>query len=193
MKFIYDIHSKKTFGFYLSNVTLVFRSSCREEFWEKCVLRNTCPLVWTSETFVKSVNTYEVPCNLTLRVTLLKMKFLSYFSVIFLISFRNSCFFSEHFLVTVHLLLCFINFCSCWNIDFFPVSFFLFLTLFWLKRHYIGFFENAVVYYFMRSTCMNMFPANWRSLSHFDKNWALPFRKMKNIPVHPPHRQNISK
>ena len=156
MKFIYDIHSKKTFGFYLSNVTLVFRSSCREEFWEKCVLRNTCPLMWTSETFVKSVK--KIPVKSL--ATLLKMKFFSYFSVIFLISFQNSCFFSEHFLVTVHLLLCFINFCSSWNTDFFPVSFFLFLTLFLLKRHYIGFFENAIVYYFMRSTCVNMFPAN---------------------------------
>ena len=75
MKFIYDIHSKKTFGFYLSNVTLVFRSSCREEFWEKCVLRNTCPLMWTSETFVKSVK--KIPVKSL--ATSLKMKFFSYF------------------------------------------------------------------------------------------------------------------
>ena len=40
----------------LSNVTLVFRRSCKEEFWGEGVLRNSCPLITqTSETFVKIV------------------------------------------------------------------------------------------------------------------------------------------
>ena len=36
---------KKTFAVYLSNVTQGLRSSYREEFWGKCVLRNSCPLI----------------------------------------------------------------------------------------------------------------------------------------------------
>ena len=35
MKFIDYIHSKNTFPVYLPNVTLLFRSSFRDEFWEK--------------------------------------------------------------------------------------------------------------------------------------------------------------
>ena len=54
---------KKTFTVYLSNVTLVFRSSCRKELWGKCVLRNTCPLIQISETFVRSIKkTPFSPC-----------------------------------------------------------------------------------------------------------------------------------
>ena len=49
---------------YLSNVTLVFISTCRKEFCEKYVLRNSCPLIKTSETFDKSVEKILVksPC-----------------------------------------------------------------------------------------------------------------------------------
>ena len=49
-------------------MTLVFRSGCREEFWEKSVLRNSCPLIYKSETFVKIVKKYlwsPTACNLT--------------------------------------------------------------------------------------------------------------------------------
>ena len=49
-------------------MTLVFRSGCREEFWEKYLLRNSCPLIYKSETFVKSVKKYlwsPTACNLT--------------------------------------------------------------------------------------------------------------------------------
>ena len=49
-------------------MTLVFRSGCREEFWEKYVLRNSCPLIYKSETFVKIVKKYlwsPTACNLT--------------------------------------------------------------------------------------------------------------------------------
>ena len=55
---------KKTFAVYLSNVTQVLRSSYREEFWGKCVLRNSCPLIQTCETFVKIVEKIPVksPC-----------------------------------------------------------------------------------------------------------------------------------
>ena len=53
----------------LSNVTLVFRKSCREEFWGKSVLGNSCPLITqTSEIFVKIAektpvqSSYLQPC-----------------------------------------------------------------------------------------------------------------------------------
>ena len=36
---------KMTFTVYLSNVTQVLRSICREEFWGKGVFRNSCPLI----------------------------------------------------------------------------------------------------------------------------------------------------
>ena len=75
----------------VSNVTLVFRSSCRGEFWGKCIFRDTCPLIQISETFAKSVE--KIP-EVSLAATLLKMNFFSYFSRI-LISFQNSRFFQN--------------------------------------------------------------------------------------------------
>ena len=51
---ILPLHCTETcFTVDLSNVTLVFRSNCREEFWKKAVLRNSHPLTLTAETFVK--------------------------------------------------------------------------------------------------------------------------------------------
>ena len=36
---------KETFIVYLLNMTVVFRRGLREDFWEKVVLRNGCPLI----------------------------------------------------------------------------------------------------------------------------------------------------
>ena len=70
----------------------------------------------------------------------------------------------------------FMNFYFCWNKDFFfyfqlLLLFFCLFVFFTLEKHYIGFFENSIVYSGMRSTSVNMLSANWgETPGHFDKN-----------------------
>ena len=101
-------------------------------------------------------------CNLTKKWTFSQLFFKDFDQ------FSKQLLFSEHLLLTVYLLFINFYFCRDININFFLVSSFYFIFL--LKRHYIGFFENVIVYSFMRSTSVNMFSANWENLLYFDKN-----------------------
>ena len=124
-------------------MAIVFRSSCREEFWKICVLRNSFPLILTSETFVKSVEKYllSLPaCNLTKKWT---------FSVIFQgiwTVFKTTVFFRTPLSNCVFIM--FINFYFCWDIDFFLVSslfvFFIEKTLHWIFWKCYSLFLYAV-------------------------------------------------
>ena len=129
----------------------MFRSNCREEFWGKGVLRNSCPLTVTAETFKKvlkkylwSLHTYNLTKN-----ELFALIFQGFWSV-----FKTAAF-SKHLIVTLYL--CLWSFIFVEKLIFFYFQVFLFYSF---KRHYIGFFENTIVYSCMWSTSVNMFSEN---------------------------------
>ena len=66
----------------------------------------------------------------------------------------------------------FINFDFCWDLDFFLVSsFIVFFFFFHWKIITLNFLKTLVFYNVcIRSTSVNMFPANSGRLPHFDKN-----------------------
>ena len=102
-----------------------------------------------------------------------------------LINFQNSCFFRTPLSNCVFIM--FINFYFCCNIDFFLVSSCCFF--FSLKRQYIGFFENAIVYSCMQSSSVNMFFSNWRVYPILIKQVFLerevPHSERLRISLHP--------
>ena len=117
---------------------------------------------------------------------------MNFFTVIFqgFWSIIKTAVFWEQLFVTVYL--------SLWFLLLLGYSFFLFLdfSVFLLKRHYIGFFENTIVYSCMCSTSVNLFSASWGVLEgeggggetpqHFDKSngeyaWCYPSNNSYNF------------
>ena len=150
----------------LSNVTLVFRSSCWEEFWKKGVLRNSYAL--TLKLCQNSWKNYL--WSLSACIFTKKNEFFHrYFSRI-LISFQNSRLFNR---LLSNCVFMFINFCSCWDIDL--CSFFKFLCFFFIEKTLYWIFWRHFVYFCIWSTSVNMVTVNWESLSpphppHFDRS-----------------------
>ena len=140
----------------LSNVTLVFRSSCWEEFWKKGVLRNSYAL--TLKLCQNSWKNYL--WSLSACIFTKKNEFFHrYFSRI-LISFQNSRLFNR---LLSNCVFMFINFCSCWDIDL--CSFFKFLCFFFIEKTLYWIFWRHFVYFCIWSTSVNMVTVNWESLS----------------------------
>ena len=144
----------------LSNVTLVFRSSCWEEFWKKGVLRNSYAL--TLKLCQNSWKNYL--WSLSACIFTKKNEFFHrYFSRI-LISFQNSRLFNR---LLSNCVFMFIIFYSCWDIDL--SSFFKFF-FFSLKRHF-NFLKTLCLFLYLVYQCEHGYCKLGESLPpHFDRS-----------------------
>ena len=116
-------------------MTLVFRSGCREEFWGKYVLINSCPLNYTSETFVKSVKKYLRSLTAWTKMWTFLVIFQWFWLVV-----KTTIFFITHLSNCVFIM--FINFYFIEILIFFLVSSFYFSFI-----EKIGLFEKSLFLY----------------------------------------------
>ena len=137
----------------------VFRSSFWEEFWKKCVHRNSCAF-----TLKLCENSWKKKCEVSLPATLLQK--MNFFTVIFHGSWPvfKTADNSINLLVIVYLCL--------WTFTFVEIIIFFYFQVFLvfsLKRH-IGFFEDTLFILVFRLPVWTCLLQTGGDSPHFDKN-----------------------
>ena len=162
-------------------MTLVLRSSCREESWKKGFLRNNCPLTRAAVTFVKIIekNSCEVPPP-----AISSRLFFKDFD-----RFSEQLFFFRTTLSNCIFIL--MNFYFRWDNDFFLFS--VFSVFFNWKDNTLDFLKTLLfilvcgplVWTCSWQTGGDYLPPLPRVLIKIYFSWGSspPFRKLKSIPV----------